>query len=304
MEDGEIRMLPPNTENLHDLAAGLELRPLDQVARILAEGQAEAARAVLPVIPAICAGAHAMARGLLGGGRLYYVAAGSSGLMAAADALELGGTFGVAPDRVRILMAGGLPTTAAMPGDTEDDISGLEEALDGLGPQDVMIAVAASGTTPYTVAAARIARARGATVVGLANNPGAVLLELADVAVLLETPPEVISGSTRMGAATAQKIALNTLSTLMAVELGHVYDGMMVNLVADNEKLRGRALAIVRRISQADERAATEALAAAGGDVKAAVLLAAGARSLSAVKENLDDTKGHLRGSLERLRAK
>ncbi len=297
-------MLPPNTENLHDLAAGLELRPLDQVARILAEGQAEAARAVLPVIPAICAGAHAMARGLLGGGRLYYVAAGSSGLMAAADALELGGTFGVAPDRVRILMAGGLPTTAAMPGDTEDDISGLEEALDGLGPQDVMIAVAASGTTPYTVAAARIARARGATVVGLANNPGAVLLELADVAVLLETPPEVISGSTRMGAATAQKIALNTLSTLMAVELGHVYDGMMVNLVADNEKLRGRALAIVRRISQADERAATEALAAAGGDVKAAVLLAAGARSLSAVKENLDDTKGHLRGSLERLRAK
>lgn len=292
----------PTTEMPHTQAAGLDVRPLEEAGQILAEGQIAAARAVLPAISDICDGARAMAQAIRDGGRLVYVGAGSSGLMAAADAMELGGTFGIPSSRVQIVMAGGLPTSSAMPGDTEDEIAGLEADLADLSPRDTVIAVAASGTTPFTVAAVQIAKAKGATVIGLANNAGTPLLDTADIAVLLATPPEVISGSTRTGAGTAQKIALNTMSTLMGVQLGHVYDGLMVNVVADNEKLRQRAAGIVRAISGTDARVAAEALSAAQGGVKAAVLLASGAASLAAAEEALEKNNGNLRGALERLR--
>lgn len=290
-----------NTEKLHDKALGLDLQPPAMVAEILIQGQTAAAQSVMPAAPALVSGAQAMAASLAGNGRLYYVAAGSSGLMAAADAMELGGTFGIPADRVRIVMAGGLPTDAAMPGDTEDASAGLDAALADLSAADTMIAVAASGSTPFTLAAMRLARTRGARIVGLANNAGAPLFDLADVAVLLETPPEVISGSTRMGAATAQKIALNAMSTLMGIELGHIYDGMMVGVVADNDKLRGRAHGIVRTATGADEAAASAALAQAGGDVKLAILIAAGAPTRAAARKTLDASEGHLRRALERL---
>ncbi|HCQ64506.1 MAG TPA: hypothetical protein DIU07_04690, partial [Rhodobacteraceae bacterium] len=163
----EIRMGPPTTEMLHDKAVGLDLRPLDEVAGILGAAQLEAARSVLRVGPALADGARAMAETLRGGGRLYYVGAGSSGLMAAADAQELGGTFGIPETRVRILMAGGQPTSAAMPGGTEDEAFGLDTGLAELTAQDTLIAVAASGATPYTLEAVRIAKARGARVIAL-----------------------------------------------------------------------------------------------------------------------------------------
>jgi N-acetylmuramic acid 6-phosphate etherase len=294
-------MAAPNTEKLHEKAAGLDLRPLEEIAEILASGQVGAAGAVVPALAALCEGAQAMAQSLLAGGRLYYVGAGSSGLMAAADALEIGGTFGIETDRVRIVMAGGLPTSASMPGAAEDGGAGLDAGLAELAPEDTMIAVAASGSTPFTIAAAKIARSRGARVIGIANNPGSALLALADIAVLLATPAEVISGSTRLGAGTAQKIALNTMSTLMGLELGHIVDGMMVHVVADNDKLRSRAAGIVQRISGADANAAADALAQTGGDVKAAVLLARGAGSLAAAKTILETTRGHLREALRRL---
>ncbi|MCB1339358.1 MAG: N-acetylmuramic acid 6-phosphate etherase [Maritimibacter sp.] len=290
------------TEKLHDKAPGLDMQPMEEVAALLAAGQIDAAGVVPAAAEALAAGARAMAEALQNGGRLWYAGAGSSGLMAAADALELGGTFGIAPERVRILMAGGLPASATMPGATEDDTQGLDEALAELTAADTVIAVAASGTTPYTLAVADRARARGATVVALANNPGAPLFDLADIAVLLATPPEVISGSTRLGAGTAQKIALNTMSTLMGVALGHIYDGMMVAVVADNAKLRARAAGIVGRITGADAAATQTALAAADGNVKAATLIAAGAGSPDAARALLDTARGHLRQALETLR--
>jgi len=292
----------PTTEMLHDSAAGLDLRPPAEVATILAEAQAAAARAALPVVDALADGARAMAASLRGDGRLFYVGAGSSGLMAAADANELGGTFGVPRSRVRILMAGGMPTAASMPGDTEDAAEGLTNALSDLSPQDTMIAVSASGTTRYTLEAVRCARAHGATVIGLANNPGSALLKAADIAIPLETPPEVISGSTRLGAGTAQKIALNCMSTLMGMALGHIHDGMMVNVVADNAKLRARAAGMVARIAGVDASRADDALTAAEGAVKPAVLLAAGAASLEAAHTQLEDNDDHLRGALAALR--
>ncbi|MEM0947283.1 MAG: N-acetylmuramic acid 6-phosphate etherase [Pseudomonadota bacterium] len=293
--------MPSNTEMMHAQSQGIDLLPPNDIALILLRAQAEAAEAAIRSSDAICAAAAAMARTLSDGGKLYYIAAGSSGLMAAADAMELGGTFGIHPDQVQIVMAGGIPTSAQMPGGTEDDTAGLNENLAPLSPLDTVIAVTASGGTRYTVAAAEIARAKGASVIGIANNPGSRLLDIADIPVLLQTPPEVLSGSTRLGAGTAQKIALNTLSTLMAVELGHVYDGMMVNVVADNEKLMHRASGIVETIAGVGTTVAADALRQTGGLVKPAVLIASGAGSPEDANARLDRANGNLREALAML---
>ena len=162
-------------------------------------------------------------------------------------------------------------------------------------------ATSASGSTPYTVAGLEAARAAGAVTVGIAGNAGAPLIAKADIGVLLEAGPEVISGSTRMGAGTAQKAALNMLSTLVGVHLGHVYDGLMVNVVADNEKLRRRAARIVMRITGAGEPEATRALELSNGAVKPAVLIAAGAGGAHEAQTLLGRCKGNLRAALALL---
>ncbi|MXQ07449.1 N-acetylmuramic acid 6-phosphate etherase [Alphaproteobacteria bacterium GH1-50] len=295
-------MTDRRTEALHSEAIGLDARPLAEIATLLAEGQVSAARAALDAAEQIAAAARSMAETIRGRGVLHYVAAGSSGLMAAADAQELGGTFSIPAEQLRIHMAGGLPTGVEMPGGTEDETEGLGEALANLGPSDTVIAVSASGTTPYTLAAVSLARKAGATVIGIANNPGAPLLSAADHPVCLATPPELLSGSTRMGAGTAQKIALNMLSTLMAVELGHVHDGMMVNLHADNAKLRARAEGIVARIAGVDTEAAQGAIAAAGGAVKPAILIARAGVTPAEANDILRQTEGHLRAALARVK--
>jgi len=293
-------MIAPRTEALHQDAEGLDARPLPEIARVLVDGQIAAAVAVRDAVDDIASAAEVVASTIRNGGVVHYVAAGSSGLMAAADAQELGGTFSIPADQLRIHMAGGLPTGVEMPGGTEDDTDGLEQALARLTPDDSVIAVSASGTTPYTLAAVRIAKGAGASVISIANNPGTALLDAADVAICVETPPEVLSGSTRMGAGTAQKIALNMMSTLMAVSLGHVHDGMMVNVRADNIKLRARAAGIVCRITGVDAATASRALDATGGDVKPAVLVALG-QDTAAAQEILTDTQGNLRAALARI---
>lgn len=289
-----------NTEQLLESAVGLDLRPAHEVAALLAQGQIAAVTSVLEAIEGISAGAVAMANSIRCGACIHYIAAGSSGLMAAADALELGGTYSIPGRQLHIHMAGGLPTGIEMPGAPEDETQGLDAELAGLSPADTVVAVSASGSTPYTLAAARIAKASGALLVGMANNRDTELLAIADQVILLETPPEVISGSTRMGAATAQKTALNMMSTLMAIRLGHVHDGMMVNLLADNTKLRGRATGIVQRIAQVPQPAASDALSAANGHVKSAVLIAACGMSREAAAALLAETGGHLRPALGR----
>lgn len=291
------------TEGLHDQAKGLDTLPLANAAMILAEGQIAAAAVLRTAAPAITAAAGTLAKTIRAGGVIHYVAAGSSGLMAAADALELGGTFSIPNTQLRVHMAGGLPSGVEMPGETEDDLSGLDETFLALSARDTVIAVSASGTTPYTLEAARLSRAAGATVVGIANNAGSALLDLADHPILLATPPEVLSGSTRMGAGTAQKIALNMLSTLMAIQLGHVHDGMMVNLRADNAKLRLRAAGMVSRIAGVDEAAACAALDATHGHVKPAVLVSKG-QTPETAQAILRETEGNLRAALARLEHK
>jgi N-acetylmuramic acid 6-phosphate etherase len=298
-------MAEKRTEALHKHAGGLDQQPPAVVLGFLAEAQVEAAQAVRGAVGSIADAARIVAETLGAGGRLSYAAAGSSGLMALADALELPGTYGIPRARIVVLFAGGAAALQDMAGAPEDDAAGAarEVADAGLGKGDCLIAVSASGSTPYAVGALEEAARRGAKTIAIANNAGSPLLELADVPILLATPPELIAGSTRMGAGTAQKIALNMLSTLAAVHLGHVHDGYMVNLHADNIKLRGRAARIVAAIAGCSEKTALAALEKTGGEVKPAILLAAGAADVKIAEELLDRTGRRLRPALSKLGA-
>ena len=293
------------TEERHDKAAGLDVMHPALALRLLASGQQAAAKAVDSAIEPLAEAARIAAEALAGGGRLAYAGAGSSGLMAMTDALELPGTYGIPLDKIIVLLAGGAASLSDLAGGYEDDTDlARKDVRDaGIGTGDCLVAVSASGSTPYALAAADEARQRGARVVAMANNAGATLFGNADVSILLQTPPEVISGSTRMGAATAQKIAFNMFSTLVGIHLGHVHDGHMVNLKADNEKLRGRAVRIVSDIAGIDAAAAGGHLAASSGSVKTAVLLAAGARDVAAAEALLSQAGQSLRRALSSLAA-
>lgn len=296
-------MTPRRTETQHRDAPGLQALPPEAALARLHGGQREAVAAVEPALPAIAEAAERAAAVLARGGRLGYAGAGSSGLMALADALELPGTYGIPADRLPVLFAGGAAALLALTGAVEDDTaSAARDVAAALGPGDAVVCVSASGSTPYTVAVAEAARARDVAVIGVANAQGAPLLALADCPILLDTGPELVAGSTRMGAATAQKIALNMFSTLTALRLGHVHDGFMVNLVADNAKLRDRAAGIVAAVAGCDGATAAAALAATEGAVKPAILVAAGAGPAEALRR-VAESGGHLGPALAALRA-
>ncbi|RWD72216.1 N-acetylmuramic acid 6-phosphate etherase [Mesorhizobium sp.] len=296
-------MAETRTEALHQNAEGLDVQAPEAILAFLANAQIEAAKAVHGAIPAIAAAAELIAKQLKSGGRLAYAAAGSSGLMAVADALELPGTFGIARDRIAILIAGGDNAFRTLAGGPEDDTDEASAAVAAatIGKGDCLIAISASGSTPYAVQALQDAKSRGAATIAIANNRGAALFNQADVAILLETPPELIAGSTRMGAGTAQKIALNMLSTLAAIHLGHVHDGYMVNLTADNIKLRDRAVRMVAAISGKSRDDAARLLEESGGVVKTAILLAAGAANADAAEKILEGTGQKLRPALSEI---
>jgi N-acetylmuramic acid 6-phosphate etherase len=283
------------TESRNPNAVGIDMLDSADALGLLLAGQVAAAKSVTESLSAIAALAEACAQTIRDGGRLFYAAAGSSGLMALADALEIPGTFGIAQNRIVILFAGGVSALEDMVGGVEDDRDQAKADVlsKSISSKDLLIAVSASGTTPYALAAMETAKDRGAKTAGIANNAGSPLLAMADFPVHLPTPPEVLAGSTRMGAGTAQKIALNMMSTLMAMKLGHVHDGLMVNLRADNDKLKRRSQAIVAAISGCSESEAAIHLDLAGGAVKSAILLARGARDRLQA-ESLLERSGHM----------
>ncbi|MBL4918521.1 N-acetylmuramic acid 6-phosphate etherase [Szabonella alba] len=283
------------TEARHPDSVGLHARPAAEILTALLQAQAAALAVVGPAIPALLRAAEAGAEALRRGGRLGYGGAGSSGLMALADCLELAGTFGIPPERTPMLFAGGAAALLHMTGTVEDDPALALADLDrsGLTAGDAVFVLSASGRTPYALALALAARDRGVRVVGFANVAGSPLADLSDIAVLLDSGPEVVSGSTRMGAGTAQKVALNMVSTLIGIHLGHVHDGYMVNLVADNAKLTDRAARIVADLAQVPRDRAEAALARTGGAVKPAILVAQG-HSPGAAADLLTVTGGRL----------
>lgn len=293
----------PKTEVADDRYIGLDTWPDDAILSALLDGQKRALASVEAAIPDLARAANAAAEKLAAGGRLVYLASGSPALMSLADALEIPQTYGIAYDRIVLVLSDGEGINKRLNGVREDDAHGAraDVAANEIGPGDCVVATSASGTTPYTVAGLMAAKAAGAVTVGIAGNAGAPLLQEADIAILLDAGPEVISGSTRMGAGTAQKAALNMLSTLIGVRLGHVYDGLMVNVKADNEKLRGRSARIVTRITGVGDSQAREALNQSGGEVKPAILIAAGAQDLAQAEALLGQTKGNVRMALARL---
>jgi N-acetylmuramic acid 6-phosphate etherase len=295
-----------NTEQRHSAARALDTLSPEAALTALCTAQIAAARSVEAAIAQIAEAASAVARCLKGGGRLIYAGAGSSGLMAMADGLEMPGTFGIAREQIVILLSEGLATIAQFAPEAEDDGWRGADDIHKAAPtaKDCLIAVSASGSTPYAVAALAAAKESGAATIALANNAGAPLLALADIAIHLDTPPEIVAGSTRMGAGTAQKIALNMISTLAGIHLGHIHDGYMVNLRAENAKLRDRARRMVSAIAGCDERTAADSFALAEGSTKIAVLLASGAGSPEAARALLEQSGHALRPALKNLHQK
>jgi N-acetylmuramic acid 6-phosphate etherase len=256
----------------------LDSWPSLDVLAALYEGQLSAVAAVRVALPAISSAAEAAVERLRGGGRLVYVGAGTSGRIGVQDGAELPPTFNWPDERVVHLMAGGEGALLRAVENAEDWVADgrarIREAQ--VGPSDVVVGVAASGATPFTVAALQEATALGAQTIGVSNNAGAPLLTVCSHPILVETGEEVVAGSTRMKAGTAQKIVLNLFSTLVMIRLGRVYRGLMVHMRATNAKLRRRAEIMVAQITGCSQADAVDALAQADGDVKTAALIAFG----------------------------
>jgi N-acetylmuramic acid 6-phosphate etherase len=264
------------------------------------DGQLAACAAVRPALPAINAAVEAAVLNLKRGGRLVYVGAGTSGRIAVQDGAELGPTYDWPTDRTVFLMAGGLQAVLeSVEGAEDDEAKGAEAIANAeLNDNDVVIAVAASGTTPFTIGALRSARARGALCIAVASNRGTPLFEPAHHRILIETGTEVLAGSTRMQAGTAQKIVLNLFSTAVMVKLGRVYRGLMVSMRASNAKLLRRAEVIVSQIVGCAENDAAKFVEHADGDIKIAVLLGLGWQQTEAV-EALLKHEGNLRAVID-----
>jgi N-acetylmuramic acid 6-phosphate etherase len=284
---------------------GLDTWPDERALAAMLEAQSRGVASVRDAFPEIAKAAALVAETIRGGGRLIYAGAGSSGLIAKLDAHELPATFGIPYQQALSLIAGGSGSFEGIDNKMEDSApqAAADLAAVQAGLNDVVIGIAASGSTIYTCAALAEARRRGAATVGIACNENAPIFQEADVAIRLLSGPEVLAGSTRMAAGTAQKAALNLLSTLAAIKLGHVYDGMMVNMRAENEKLRERASHIVARAAKVDLERARAKLVEAKFEPKIAILLAAGARDSAHAAQLLQQEQGNLRRALACLGA-
>lgn len=288
------------TETAASRYAGIEDWPVPDMVEALLEAQMAAVAAVHGARADLARAIEAAAERLRGGGRLIYLGAGTSGRIATQDAAELAPTFAWPPARAISLMAGGNRAfTEAIEG-AEDDGAAAVADLDaaGVGPADVVIGVAASGRTPFTVAGLVHARAQGALTVGVFNNAGGQVGEVCEIALLAATGAEAVAGSTRLKAGTAQKVVLNCLSTGIMLQLGFVYRGRMVEMRPTNAKLRDRAIRMVADLTDAGPEAAEAALRAADGSIKAAVVMLVVGLDAPAAAARIATAGGTLRAAL------
>jgi N-acetylmuramic acid 6-phosphate etherase len=269
------------------------------------EEQLAAAAAVRGSLDAIAEAVEDAVPALQRGGRIVYAGAGTSGRIGVQDGSELPPTFDWPADRVVFAMAGGLGALVrSAEGAEDDEAAGAKAMTDArIGPSDVVIGVAASGRTPFTIGALKAATAAGALTIAIANNPNAPLFDTARHRILVDTGSEVIAGSTRMKAGTAQKIVLNLFSTAVMVRMGRIYRGLMVDMRARNAKLRRRAEAIVSEIVRCPEPDAARCLEQAGGDLKTAILIGFGF-SRSEAAQLLQRHGGNLRTAIDASKGK
>lgn len=264
------------TEAVNPRTRDIDARSAQEIVELILSEDARVVPAVMAERDAIARLAEIVAERLLRGGRLVYVGAGTSGRLGMLDAVELPPTFGISPGRVVALVAGGPAALTGAVEEAEDDADAgaADVAAIDVGPQDVVLGITASGRTPYVLGAVAEARARGAYVAGLACNRPSPLEAMVDLLIAPVVGPEVIAGSTRMKAGTAQKLVLNALSTTVMIRLGKTFGNLMVDVRPSNQKLWQRAIRIVMQATGLDAAEARRLLEAAGGEPKTAIVMA------------------------------
>ena len=272
----------------------------EQLVAAFADDQLNAVQAVRAAIPAISRAVDAAVPRIGAGGRLLYVGAGTSGRLGVLDSVELYPTFSWPHERAVAILAGGADAMFQAVEGAEDDRGQGARDLLALEPSrnDVVLALAASGTTPYVLGAMQAAREAGALAIGIANNPGAPVAQEAEIGIILDTGHEIISGSTRLKAGTSQKIVLNTISSAIMVRLHKVYGNLMVDLKPTNAKLFARTVRLTMHATGADEASARKALEQCGFHVKVAVVALLKKTTVQQAEELLDQAGGSVRGAL------
>lgn len=289
------------TEQIDDRYARLDTASVMQLATIMNDADATVPAAVRAALPQIAQAIEGVVGRLASGGRLIYVGAGTAGRMGVLDAAECPPTFSTPPELVRAVIAGGAEALLAAKEGVEDDEAAGEAVIDqcSVTAADAVVGISASGRTPYVLAAVRAARKRGALTVGLSCNTGTPLSAAADAAIEVLVGPEVLAGSTRLKAGTAQKLVLNMISTISMIRLGKTYGNLMVDLRVTNAKLRDRAIRIISLITGVPRSDAEAALDRAGLDVKTAILMADPSADGADPRQRLAASGGRLREALE-----
>ena len=283
-----------------DLSLNIDQMPARDVVRLILEQDALVPAAVAAEADRIARAVEQIAERLANGGKLVYVGAGTSGRIAMLDAAELPPTYGVPSTLVSVMLAGGTDAFLnAVEGAEDDDEAAIAEVNQRVTAEDAVVGIAASGTTPYTVAAIRRANMIGALTVAITSVAGSPLAAEADIAITPQTGPEVIMGSSRMKSGTAQKLVLNAISTGVMIRLGKVYSNLMTEMPATNEKLRSRAVRMVELVAGVPRPIAAQAFRDAGGEVKVASVMARRKLAADQARALLERHGGSLREALE-----
>lgn len=298
-----------NLDNLVTEAVNEKTRNIDamsslELVQTINEQDQGVALAVAKVLPEVAQAVDIIVAAMKQGGHLIYVGAGTSGRLGVLDASECPPTYGVSPDLVQGIIAGGLGALVRSVEGAEDseEQAATDLQAHGVSPKDVVVALAASGRTPYAIGALKAAKAIGARAIGITCNPGSDLEKVAEVTIVPVVGPEVVSGSTRMKAGTAQKLVLNMLSTSAMIKLGKVYGNLMVDVQPTNLKLVERAKRIVMRATGVSYAEAESALAASGQNVKVAVVICLTGANAEQASAALQAADGFVRGAAERIR--
>jgi N-acetylmuramic acid 6-phosphate etherase len=284
------------TEQRNPRTRGIDAKSTREILRMIHREDASVIKAVSGALTKIAHTVDAISDRLQRGGRLFYVGAGTSGRLAALDAAELPPTFGTPPSMVQAVIAGGRRAlTRSVEGAEDNRAKGAKDlAVHGLSSKDSVVGIAASGGTPYVLGALEFAKRKGALTVGVTSNPRTPITQIAEISIVTRTGPEVITGSTRMKAGTAQKLVLNMLSTAVMIRLGRVYDNWMIGVALTNSKLQARGLRILMEASGAGVADSTRALEQSGHDLAAALIMLKTGASADQAKRLLRDTHGPL----------
>jgi len=289
------------TEQRNPRTRGIDTKSAIEIVKAIQREDASVADAVSTALPAISRAVTAITQALQNGGRLFYVGAGTSGRLAVLDAAEIPPTYGTSPRMVQAVIAGGRRAlTNAVEGAEDNCAQGARDLeARGLSNKDAVVGVAASGSTPYVLGALEFARRKGAATISITSNPRTAITRAARISIVTPTGPEVITGSTRMKAGTAQKMVLNMLSTATMIRLGRVYDNWMIGVALTNQKLRARGLRILAEASSAGVADATRALRQSGHKMDVSLIMLKTGTGATEAKRLLRKANGNIREALD-----